>query len=45
VFESAKATESCLSIQDLDGAVANMWVAKAVMVLLEDKPGTNERVH
>jgi hypothetical protein len=45
VFESAKATETCLALQDLDGAVANMWVSKAIMVLLEDKPGKNEKVH
>jgi hypothetical protein len=45
MFQSAKATEVCLAHQDLDGALTNMWVAKAVMVLLMDKPRRGERVH
>jgi hypothetical protein len=45
MFQSAKATEVCLAHQDLDGALANMWVTEAVMVLLTDTPGRGEWVH
>jgi hypothetical protein len=45
MFQSAKATEVCLAHQDLDGALANMWVTEAVMVFLTDTPGRGEWVH
>jgi hypothetical protein len=45
MFQSAKATEACLAHQGLDGALANMWVTEAVMVLLQDKPRKREKVH
>jgi hypothetical protein len=44
-LQAAKAIEACLAHQDLDGALVNMCVTDAVMVLLTDKPERGERVH
>ncbi|HEV8573557.1 MAG TPA: hypothetical protein VGR43_02510 [Dehalococcoidia bacterium] len=40
-----KATDACLAERNLDGALACMWVAEAVTILLADKPEDGERIH
>jgi hypothetical protein len=43
--QAAKATEACLAEKNLDGALACMWVAEAITVLLADKPEDGEHIH
>jgi hypothetical protein len=43
--QAVKATDACLADKDIDGALACLWVAEAVTVLLADKPEDGERIH
>jgi hypothetical protein len=44
-IQAQKATAACLAERDLTCALANMFVAEAITVLLKDKPGEGGRVH
>lgn len=43
--QAVKATDACLAEKNLDGALACMWVAEAVTILLADKPEDGEWIH
>jgi hypothetical protein len=42
---AVNATDACLLEKNLGGALACMWVAEAVTILLADKPEGGERIH